>query len=356
MLLEVLDMEIEVLLQRAVEERASDLHLTVGMPPTFRRNGNLVEVAEEVVTPEETQKLAYYFMSAQQVEIFEARGQLEFSYSASELGRFRISIFRQRSSIGIALRPVPIEVPTIEDLGLPEILKDLACLKSGLILITGPNGSGKSTTLAAMLNYINQTKHVNILTIENPIEYLHKHRQAMVNQRELGIDTHSYSDALKIALKQDPDVILIDELEDLSTLSAAINAAEKGHLVLTTLHTLGAVATVDRIVDAFPKDQQQQAKTQLSNVLQGVVSQQLISSINKTDRMAAMEIMICNPAIRNHIREGKAYQIMNSIQTSKKEGMFSMDAHLVELYKSGLISQESCISHSVDKDWVMKML
>lgn len=350
-------MEIEALLQRAVDDKVSDVHLTVGMPPTFRRNGTLIKmVDEDVLTPEDTEKLAHHFMSQKQVEVFENSGQIDFSYSAPELGRFRVSIFKQRGSVGIALRTVPLQIPSLESLRLPIALKDLSSLKRGLVLVTGPNGSGKSTTLAAMLNYINQNENVHILTIENPIEYLHKHHLAMINQREMGIDTHSYSEALKIALKQDPDVIMIDELEDLSTISAAISAAEKGHLVFTTLHTLGAVATVDRLVDVFPKDQQQQVRVQLSNVLQGVISQQLLKNIEGTGRVAAMEIMICNPAIRNHIREGKTYQIINSIQTSRKEGMFSMDAHLVELCKSSCISREECLAHSVDKDWVTKML
>lgn len=350
-------MEIEALLQSAVNNKVSDVHLTVGLPPTFRQNGALIILVEEaVLKPEDTEKLAYHFMSQKQIDQFEATGQIDFSYSVPELGRFRVSIFKQRGSIGLALRLVPLEVPTLESLELPSVLKDLAGIKQGLILVTGPNGSGKSTTLAAMLNHMNQTDNLHILTIENPIEYLHKHNQAMVNQREMGIDTNTYLDALKIALKQDPDVIMIDELEDLPTILAVLNGAEKGHLILTTLHTLGAVATVDRLIDVFPKDQQQQVRVQLSNVLQGVISQQLLKKCDGTGRIAAMEVMICNPAIRNHIREEKTHQIINSIQTSRKEGMFSLDAHLVELCKSKQISHEDCIAHSIDKDWVTKML
>ncbi len=341
----------------SVEKGASDIHLTVGMPPVLRMDGALVKLVEEgVLTPEETQKFAYSLMSQHQIETFDKLGEIDFSYSIPDFCRFRIDIYMQRGSIGIALRAVPLEVPTIDSLELPSILKEIASLKRGLILVTGPNGSGKSTTLAAMINHINQTQEVHVLTIEDPIEYLHKHDKAMVNQRELGIDTKNYANALRAALKQDPDVVMIDEMKDLETISAAINAAEKGHLVLTTLHTMGAVATVDRIIDVFPKEQQQKVRIQLSSVLQAVISQQLVRKVDGNGRVAAMEIMICNPAIRNHIREDKTYQIINSIQTSKKEGMFSMDAYLVELYRTNQITYEEAVSSSVDRDWVIKML
>lgn len=344
------------MLQMAVEKGASDIHLTVGLPPVFRMDGELKKLEEEELTPEETKKFAYDLMSQNQIDTFENLGEIDFSYSIPEFCRFRIDIYKQRGSVGMALRAVPLEVPTIDSLGLPSVLKDIASLKRGLVLVTGPNGSGKSTTLAAMINHINLTQEVHVLTIEDPIEYLHKHNHAMVNQRELGIDTKNYANALRTALKQDPDVIMIDEMNDLETITAAINAAEKGHLVMSTLHTMGAVATVDRIIEVFPREEQQKVRIQLSAVLQGVISQQLVRKVDGNGRVAAMEIMLCNPAIRNHIREDKTYQIVNSIQTSKKEGMFSMDAYLVELYKTNQITYEESIFHSVDRDWVTKML
>lgn len=350
-------MEINELLQLGVEKGASDIHLTVGLPPVFRMDGELKKLeGEDPLSNEETQKLAYDLMSQSQKDIFENLGEVDFAYSVPELSRFRVDVYRQRGSISLTLRPVSLEVPTIEALGLPGVLKDIANLKRGLVLVTGPKGSGKSTTLAAMINHINQTQEVHILTIEDPIEYLHKHDLGMVNQRELGIDTNNYSNALKTALKQDPDVIMIDEMNDIETISAAINAAEKGHLVLTTLHTMGAVATVDRIIEVFPKEAQQKIRIQLSTVLQGVISQQLVKKADGNGRIPAIEIMVCNPAIRNHIREDKTYQIVNSIQTSKKEGMFSMDAYLVELYKTNQITYEESLSHCVDRDWIIKML
>lgn len=350
-------MDINELLKLAVDNGASDIHLTVGIPPIFRLDGLLVKLDKlERLLPDDTQRFAYSIMSQSQIEHFEKFGEVDFSYSLLGFCRFRINIYRQRGSVGMALRAVPLSVPSIESLGLPNTLKDMANLKRGLILVTGPTGSGKSTTLASMINYINETQNSHVLTLEDPIEYLHRHNHSMVNQRELGLDTKSYAAALRAALRQDPDVILIGEMRDLETISTAITAAETGHLVLSTLHTMGAVSTIDRIIDVFPPDQQQQIRIQLSAVLQGVISQQLIRRSDNSGRVAAMEIMLCNAAIRNHIREGKTYQIMNSIQTGRKEGMISMDAFIADLYRNHQITYEDAIAHAVDRDFLAKML
>lgn len=350
-------MDINDLLKLAVENGASDIHLTVGIPPVFRLDGMLVKLDKlERLLPDDTQRFAYSIMSQVQIDHFEHQGEVDFSYAVLGLCRFRVNIYRQRGTISLALRAVPLNVPTIESLGLPNVLKDIANLKRGLVLVTGPTGSGKSTTLASMINYINETQNAHVLTLEDPIEYLHRHNRSMVNQRELGLDTKSYSDALRAALRQDPDVILIGEMRDLETISTAITAAETGHLVLSTLHTMGAVSTIDRVIDVFPPDQQQQIRIQLSAVLQAVVSQQLIRKSDNSGRVAAMEIMMCNAAIRNHVREGKTYQIMNSIQTNRKEGMISMDASIAELYKNNVISYEDALTHAVDRDFLAKML
>lgn len=350
-------MDINDLLKLGVENGASDIHLTVGIPPVFRLDGLLIKLDKlDRLLPADTQRFAYGIMNQGQIDHFEKFGEVDFSYSILGFCRFRINIYRQRGSVGLALRAVPLTVPTIENLGLPGVLRDIANYKRGLVLVTGPTGSGKSTTLASMINYINETQNQHVLTLEDPIEYLHKHNKSMVNQRELGLDTKSYGDALRAALRQDPDVILIGEMRDLETISTAITAAETGHLVFSTLHTMGAVSTVDRIIDVFPPDQQQQIRIQLSAVLQGVISQQLIRKSDNSGRVAAMEIMLCNAAIRNHIREGKTYQILNSIQTGRRDGMISMDAFIADLYKSNAISYDDALTHAVDKDFLAKML
>lgn len=350
-------MDINGLLKQAVESGASDIHLTVGIPPVFRLDGLLVKLDTlERLMPDDTDLFAKTIMNEKQTAQFEKKGEVDFSYSILGFCRFRVNIYHQRGSVGLALRAIPITVPTIDNLNLPPILKEIATLKRGLVLVTGPTGSGKSTTLASIVNYINETRNEHVLTLEDPIEYLHRHNLSMVNQRELGIDTMSYADALRAALRQDPDVILIGEMRDLETISIAITAAETGHLVLSTLHTMGAVATIDRIIDVFPADQQQQIRIQLSAVLQGVISQQLIRKADNTGRVAAMEIMLCNPAIRNHIREGKTYQIINSIQTNRKDGMISMDAFISELYKSNIITHDDAIAHAIDRELLAKIL
>ncbi|BEP28977.1 type IV pilus twitching motility protein PilT [Helicovermis profundi] len=350
-------MDIKDLLGVALEYKASDIHFTVGIPPVFRIDGKLIRLKDiGRIMPDDTKQIADQLFDDYTRKVFEENGEVDFSHSIIGIGRFRVNIFKQRGSISLALRAVPLEVPTTEDLKLPDIINKLADNRRGLVLVTGPTGSGKSTTLAAMLNHINQTRGEHILTLEDPIEYLHRHGKSIVNQREIHHDSKSYANALRAALRQDPDVILIGEMRDLETISIAVTAAETGHLVFSSLHTIGAVSTIDRIIDVFPPNQQQQIKVQLASVLQGVVSQQLIKRLDEKGRVAAIEVMIANAAVRNHIREGKAHMIMNSIQTGRKDGMISMDTYLSELYKKKQISYDEALSHSIDKDMLMRLI
>lgn len=348
---------IDELLKFAVENNASDVHLTVGVPPIFRINGQLVKINDlERLMPEDTAALTQHIMTDDCKKVFADKGEVDFSYSVVGVGRFRVNVYIQRGSASVALRSVPLKIPTIDELQLPNILHKLADAKRGLILVTGPTGSGKSTTLAAMIDHINKTRSSHVLTLEDPIEYLHRHDKSIVNQREIGHDSKSYASALRASLRQDPDVILIGEMRDLETISTAITAAETGHLVLSTLHTTGAVATVDRIVDVFPPNQQEQIRVQLSAVLQGVVSQQLLKRSDNSGRVAALEILLCNAAIRNHIREGKSHQLMSSIQTGRKVGMISMDTYLSELYKKEIITYEDAMGFAMDKEFLSRLL
>lgn len=345
------------LLKFAVEKGASDVHITVGVPPIFRMNGQLVKITDiERLMPADTAVIVESVMSEDILKQYKEKGEVDFSYAVQGIGRFRVNVYNQRGSASMALRTVPLRVPTIEDLQLPDTLKKMADNKRGLILVTGPTGSGKSTTLAAMIDHINKTRSAHVLTLEDPIEYLHRHDKSIVNQREIGLDSMTYGNALRASLRQDPDVILIGEMRDLETISTAITAAETGHLVLSTLHTTGAVATVDRIVDVFPPGQQEQIRVQLAAVLQGVVSQQLLKKADESGRIAALEILLCNSAIRNHIREGKSHQIMSSIQTGRKVGMISMDAYLSELYKKELITYEDALNFAMDRDFLTRIL
>ncbi|MCX7951153.1 MAG: type IV pilus twitching motility protein PilT [Clostridiales bacterium] len=344
------------LLKKVIDIGASDLHITVGIPPTARVNGTLVQLTEEKLTTDQTEEYVRFVLTEEQYEKYQELGELDFSYALQGIGRFRVNAFKQRGSDAMALRTVAAQVPTLDKLEMPNVLKELTNKTRGLILVTGPTGSGKSTTLAAMINEINQNRSCHIITLEDPIEYLHKHKKSIVNQREVGHDTKSYANALRAALREDPDVILVGEMRDLETISIAITAAETGHLVLSTLHTIGASKTVDRIVDVFPPYQQQQIKVQLSAVLEGVISQQLIKRADGNGRVCAMEIMTATPAIRNLIREGKTHQIDSAVQTGAKFGMKTMDMSLVELYKKGLISYEDALNYSVDRDIVMRLL
>ena len=272
------------------------------------------------------------------------------SFSIRDVGRYRVNAFRQRGSVAIALRLVSTEIPTPESLGVPPSVIDLSQRKRGLVLVTGPTGSGKSTTLAAIIDKINQTREAHIITLEDPIEYLHSHQKAMVNQREIGLDSHSYANALRAALREDPDVILVGEMRDFETISVAITAAETGHLVLSTLHTIGAASTVDRVIDVFPPHQQQQIRVQFANVLEAVISQQLIPLADGSGRVAAFEVLHANHAVRNLIREGKSHQLMSVMQTNRKMGMMVMDEAIQQLYMMGKIDRDMAVQFAVDPD------
>lgn len=346
----------EDLLKKASEMNASDVHLTVGIPPVMRINGNLVPFGEDKFTPKEIERCVKEILNEEQLNKYNEFGEIDLSYSLNGVGRFRINVFRQRGSNAIALRTVPLQVPTLDKLGMPQLIKDLTKKARGLILVTGPTGSGKSTTLAAMINEINSTRSTHIITLEDPIEYLHKHKKSIVNQREIGYDTKSYANALSASLREDPDIILIGEMRDLETISIALTAAETGHLVLSTLHTMGVSKSIDRIVDVFPPYQQQHIKIQLAAVLEGVVYQQLIPKADGNGRVAALEMMVATPAIKNLIREGKTYQIDSTIQTGGKYGMKTMDMSLVELYKSGTISYDDAMAYAVDSDIMSRLI
>ncbi|MDM1005331.1 type IV pilus twitching motility protein PilT [Clostridium perfringens] len=342
------------LLELTVKEGASDLHLTVGISPIIKVNGKLVRLEHEILRPEDTEAYAREILQ-DAYEKYDAIGEYDTSYSIHGKGRFRVNIYKQRNSTALAIRVISLDMPTLDSLGYPETLKDICNLKRGLVLVTGPTGSGKSTTLAALINQINSNRESHIITIEDPIEFLHKHNKSIVNQREIGKDTLSYERALKAALREDPDVILIGEMRDLETISTAITAAETGHLVFSTLHTIGAAKTIDRIVDVFPPHQQEQIKIQLASVLQTIISQQLVETVDG-DRTAALEIMVATPAIKNLIREGKTHQIESSIQTGSKYGMRTMDMELANLYREGIITQETAMNSAIDREILSRLL
>jgi twitching motility protein PilT len=320
----------------------------VGVPPILRINGNLVRTEHDSLTVSATHGLFIDITTGEQQEYFKEHGEIDFSFAIPGLSRFRVNAFRQRGSTAIVTRVVNENLPTLEELGHPPILKTLATQARGLVLVTGPTGSGKSTTLAAMINLINQERSCHILTLEDPIEYLHKHNKSIVNQREMHSDTASFTIALRAALREDPDVILVGEMRDPETIATAITAAETGHLVFATLHTGSAAQTIDRIIDAFPAHQQQQIRIQLSVTLQGIVAQQLLPRIDKKGRIAALEILISTPAVRNLIREGKTHQLTSVIQTGAKFGMQPMDIALRDLYRRGNISYEEALAHAID--------
>lgn len=351
----VADVHLDTLLRLATEQGASDLHLTVNLPPMLRIDGRLVKTDYVALTPRDTQRLVYDILTTDQIQWFEKTRELDFSYGVSDVGRFRVNVYRQRGCIGVAIRAIPSKIPSMEELGLPPILKELARKNSGLILVTGPTGSGKSTTIATMIDAINRERECHIMTIEDPIEYLHSHKKAMVNQRELNMDTDSFENALRAVLREDPDVVLIGEMRDLETIASALTLAETGHLVFGTLHTRNAPQTIDRVVDVFPPHQQDQIKVQLSNTLEAVIAQQLIPRIGG-GRFAAVEIMIATSAIRNLIREGKSHQIYSTIETSGQVGMRAMDKILAEAQRNGIISFEDAVARAVDRENFMRLM
>ncbi|WP_133014250.1 type IV pilus twitching motility protein PilT [Clostridium cuniculi] len=343
------------LLSKTIEMNASDLHLTVGLPPTIRSNGNLIQLGVDKLLPHDMEEFSKEILCEKYDEYLKI-GEFDTSYSVQGVGRFRVNIFKQRNSDAIAIRVIALKIPTLDELGHPTVLKEIVKKKRGLVLVTGPTGSGKSTTLAAMINEINNTRQAHIITLEDPIEYLHKHNRCIINQREIGKDSKSYKSALKAILREDPDVILVGEMRDLETISIAITAAETGHLVLSTLHTIGAPKTIDRIIDVFPPHQQQQIKIQLASVLQAVISQQLLPNINGDGRIAALEVMVITPGIQNLIREGKTQQIESAVQTGNKYGMKTMDMAISELYKKGVISMETAMTYAVDRETLKRMM
>ena len=348
--MEASEVTIEQIMGCAKDAGASDVHITVGISPKMRVNGKLMVMPFPVLLPVDTKRICDSMMNDKQKEHFEEKGEWDFSYSIPQMGRYRVNAFRQRGSVAMVLRIVGTVVPTPESLSLPPSVIDLYKMKRGLVLVTGPTGSGKSTTLASLVGKINMDLDAHIITLEDPIEYLHRHARSIVNQREIGIDATSYDLALRSALREDPDVILVGEMRDLETISTAITAAETGHLVLSTLHTIGAAATIERIIDVFPPHQQEQIRTQLANVLVSVVSQQLVPTVDKRGRVAVFEVMHATPAIRNLIRENKTHQIATSIQTSRRLGMITMDDALVELYMKGKIDRNEALNFAQDKN------
>ena len=340
-------LHIDELLQLLVDREASDLHLRVGEPPVIRVHGELRRLeGYEILTDRDMYDLLYPIMTAERQARFEQNMELDMSYQVPGLSRFRVNIFRQQGHIGAVMRVIPFNVRTIDELMLPPIVKELCLLPRGLILVTGPTGSGKSTTLAAMVNHINEHRPRHIVTIEDPIEYMHRDKQAAINQREIGVDTHSFAAALKHVMRQNPDVILVGEMRDLETIQLAITAAETGHLVFATLHTTDAPQTVDRIIDVFEPEQQQQIRMQLSVTLQAVISQTLLLRNDGTGRVAAFEVMVVTSAIRTLIREGKTYQMYTDIQTGSQFGMQTLDSHLLKLALSNTVDFEQAQAKS----------
>jgi twitching motility protein PilT len=332
------------LLIETLDRNCSDLHLTVGAPPTVRQHGHLTPVEGRAkLTPQALQKVLYAIMSQKQREKFEEELELDFAYSVPGRARFRVNIYRQRDAIGAAFRLIPYEIRPLEDLGVPPSVANFAMLPRGFVLVTGPTGSGKSTTLAAVVDLANRQRRDHIMTVEDPIEFLHEHKQCLVNQREVGEDTHNFKNALKHVLRQDPDIILVGEMRDLETIEIALTAAETGHLVMATLHTQDAAQTIDRVIDVFPPHQQQQVRTQLAGAIQGVVCQQLLRTADGSGRIVATEILVATPAIRNLIREGKTHQIYSAMQAGAKFGMATMDQHLAELVKKGKVTYDTAL-------------
>ncbi|QUW22504.1 type IV pilus twitching motility protein PilT [Sporosarcina sp. Marseille-Q4063] len=342
---------IDKLLERANEEGASDLHLSEGIPAVYRIDGQLRQLDERVFSTPDLEKMAKKIIPKAKADEFEEKGETDFNYALGDICRFRVNAFHQRGEISIAARRIPSEIPSFEKLGMPAILYDLANKPQGLILVTGPTGSGKTTTLASMIDYINTNTARHIITLEDPIEYIHQHKMSIVNQREVGVDTNTFANGLRAALRQDPEIILVGEMRDLETISTAITAAETGHLVLATLHTSSAATTIDRIIDVFPPHQQSQVRIQLANVLQGVVSQRLFINKNGSGRVAATEILIQTAAIANLIRSEKVHQIQNVIQTSRSLGMHTLEVSIQQLITNGIINYSEAKEFLTEGDY-----
>jgi len=346
------DATIEDLLRHAVNLGASDVHLTVGIPPAIRLHGSLRRTPGwEPLTVEDIEAVAREILTDAQWSHFRQHRELDLAHSIEGVGRFRVNLYQQRGSTGAAFRVIPDEIRDLDSLGLPAVIADFAQLQRGLVLVTGPTGSGKSTTLASLIDLANRTRSAHIMTIEDPIEFLHEHKTSVVNQREVGVDTDGFSIALRHALRQDPDIILVGELRDLETTRVAVTAAETGHLVLATLHTRSAATTVDRLIDIFPADQQDQIRTQLAGCLEGVVAQSLLPTADGAGRIGVCEVMIATPAIRNLIREGKAHQITTAMQSAGDRGMVTFDHHLASRYAAGDITKASALefAHAPDE-------
>lgn len=329
------------ILRAAVEFKASDIHITTGVPPIMRIHGKLKRYGKDVLSPEDTEAMAMVVIHDQLENFLHDKGEVDLSYDVPGAARYRVNVYQQRNSIAIAFRVVPTKIPALEDLNMPPVLKKMVEKPQGLILVTGPTGSGKTTTLASMIDYMNKTMSKHIITLEDPIEYLHGHGNCIIDQREIGHDTKSFAAGLRAALRQDPDVILVGELRDRETISTAITAAETGHLVYATLHTSSAASTIDRIIDLFPSSQQSQIRTQLASVLVSVISQRLFPTANGSGRIAATEIMLNNAAVANLIRNQKIEQIMNVIQTSRAQGMHTLESSIQSLLQRGVITMET---------------
>lgn len=345
------------LLKIMIEKGSTDLHITTGTPPRIRVDGRLIPIEHAQLTPADTKALCYSILTDAQKHRFEENNELDLSFGVKGLSRFRANIFMQRGAVAGAFRTIPFQIKTFQELGLPEIVNDLVKKPRGLILVTGPTGSGKSTTLAAMIDRINSERPDHIITVEDPIEYLHPHKKALINQREVNADTVSFKTALKYVLRQDPDVVLIGEMRDLETIEAALTVSETGHLTLATLHTNSAVQTINRVIDVFPPHQQEQVRVQLSFVLEGILAQQLIAKKSGFGRALAVELLVPNPAIRNLIREDKIHQIYSMMQTGQsKFGMQTMNQSLHELYVKGHLSYEDAVGRSSMADELITMI
>lgn len=350
-------MEIVQVLKTAVEKNASDLFIIVGMPVSFKADGNLVTIGEQILKPDNTREFVnnIYELAKRPMEQLDKTGDDDFSFALPGVSRFRVNIYRQRGTFAAVIRVVRFTLPDPKDIGLPDIVLNLAEKTKGMVLVTGPAGSGKSTTLACMIDHINQTRNAHVITLEDPIEYLHSHKKCIVSQREVHLDTDSYVSALRASLRQAPDVILLGEMRDHETISVAMTAAETGHLLLSTLHTVGAANSIDRIVDSFPPSQQQQIRVQLAQILQAVISQQLIPT-EDGGVVPAFEIMVVNTAIRNMIRESKVHQIETVLYSSAGEGMMTMDGSLLKLYQEGRISKKNALLYSLNPDVLARRL